>query len=251
METKHELKNANKKYFKIKTKRNIRNDIINLLKKSELGLNISQVSENLNLSRNTVKNYLARLEHEGIISVKEIGRSKISILYSKTKSGENYKFPSYLSRFSKSFFDAFQKVSKSYPIDTYLCLKQLGSEMGKTIDPDYGKLIDSFNLNKKEQISLTQLAKITLQFFNFINTFGNLAKAEIVPSDNHNKKSSLILKITIIPPELGKSEVFYQISAGFFESKLRENFGENIYLDIFEFQKENSCCYYILRIGDK
>ena len=71
------MDNSNNTFFKDQSKRNIRSDILNILEENTEGLNVSQIADTLNLSRNTVKKYLGRLEIENLIEVNEIGRSRI------------------------------------------------------------------------------------------------------------------------------------------------------------------------------
>ena len=61
----------------------IKESIIQILKTHKEGLDITEISKKVNLYRATVSKYLAILEHQGIVSSKKIGPSKVYFLFEK------------------------------------------------------------------------------------------------------------------------------------------------------------------------
>ncbi|MHA1145490.1 MAG: winged helix-turn-helix transcriptional regulator [Candidatus Helarchaeota archaeon] len=243
--------------FKSKGKKNIRQDILELLQRSKYGLNISQIVKKLGLSRNTVKKYMQSFEKEDLIEVKEIGRSKIC-LFKKQKKNRNVDiFRTFFFDFATSLFDAYDQVAASYLIsDSKEFLKEIGRKMSVNFEfpqitpEDY---FDSARANVNESRFLMQVAHVSKQFLEFFNTFGqNMLQVEIVPPKiNENEPvKSVTLRVQNVSNEFGESVSFYHLWSGFYETRLRKNFKVNICIDVLEFQKENSCCYFEIYVGE-
>lgn len=54
-----------------------KNKIINLLKKNPKGLTIKDLTEKAKLSWNTITKILAKIEGEGNLNIREVGRAKL------------------------------------------------------------------------------------------------------------------------------------------------------------------------------
>ena len=87
---------------------------------------------------------------------------------------------------------------------------------------------------------------------------GDIIQGEIVPSSAIAKdRSSITLRLQIIPDSINTSEYFFHATAGFFEGILRSKFkraiakicrGESIYLDVLDIKLDQKTCYYTLSI---
>ena len=248
MSNSNETTNDVIQFSRIKPK--IKNEIIDLLKHHRYGLNISQIVDKLELSRNTVKKYIKALEKESIIKIKTIGRSRICFVRKNYKTRYVKIYQDTFFSFSSSLVKGFEKIAPSLP-DPYKFIKQLAREVGE--DTKFPKLNtkkpDISTINKQKY--LQQITKVSIDFLRLMNEIGDeLFKAEIVPKVLDEDTSSLIIRVEHISKKIPHSEYFYYGCAGFCESKLRENFGENISLDVHEFSKKNSCCYFKINISE-
>ncbi|NHI91533.1 MAG: ArsR family transcriptional regulator [Candidatus Lokiarchaeota archaeon] len=235
MENENELDFSEREFI---GKENIRNDILNLLRRSKYGRNISQLSELLNFSRNTIKRYIDLLEEEDLVEIKEIGRSKIA--YFKPNYHDNVVkgYLSYLMDFYNSILKGFKRISKELQ-NPQKALKEIGNEMGEHLN--WPPLEDT-DLKKIEKPTLSQVTDILIQLYEFFNSFYKTIKIEIIPPTKENI-SYKIIRIENISDKMEDSEYFYLITIGFFETKIRKICGDIVFFDIMEYQEENSCCY--------
>ncbi len=243
MNDQNELNNSEKINFKKRSKRNILNDILGVLKDSKYGLNISQIVENLSLSRNTVKSYLRILEKESLVRVSKMGRSKIYILKNASQDNVLKKFRLLISDFFKGFFDALEKVIlPSYSSNLYDVFKEIGKEMSNNV------IWPPLEMVKGEQVTVEQIGKIALQHLELLNEFGKVIKGEIVPAPIGNVTNSIVLRVEFIGFDFGNTDLFYYLVSGFYEKKLQDNFGDKVYLNVLKIQREIPCCYFELGI---
>ena len=219
-------------------KETIRNDILALLRKSKYGRNISQISEELNLSRNTVKRYIEILEHDKLIEIKEIGRSRIAYFKSNYSDQIARGYVSYIMEFYNSMLKGFQKIAKEVQ-DAQKSFKMIGNEMGEHLSWPPLEIVDFGHVNKPD---LAQVTDLLIEFLEFFNSIFKIVKVEVIPTIKENTSYN-ILRIENISDQVEDSEFFYWITMGFFETKLRKIFGELIHLDIMEYQKKNTCAY--------
>ncbi|MHA1378958.1 MAG: winged helix-turn-helix domain-containing protein [Candidatus Helarchaeota archaeon] len=234
---------------KLKGKKNIKEDLLNLLKNSSYGLNISKIAKGLNLSRNTVKKYLGLLRKEQLIEKREIGRSKIYFVKKRYKKYKVDIFRNHFFEFTNNLYDALEKMVAQLSVsDIKGFFKQLGNEMGKNSNLPDLETTDIDNLIKNRRHYLYYIADVSKQWLELYNQMGKeMIRVEIVPSTPDNM-SAITLRVENPSKEFGDSELFYYLWGGFYETILRDNFGDNIYLDILDVQKENSCCYFEISI---
>ncbi|MHA1300441.1 MAG: winged helix-turn-helix domain-containing protein [Candidatus Helarchaeota archaeon] len=241
-------------HFKDKSKRNIRADILNLIKKHKYGLNVSQIAEKLNLSRNTVKKYLATLEQERLILVKQAGQSKLILLVNKSVSEVLLRVQSFISDYLTSFWKAYESVM--YPINpkSHELLVQMGREMSRNLDWPVltsTKLVEKTESKKK---LLEEIGKYALQLFEMFNNFGQvpLLLPELVPAPKSIDSNVLIMRVEFTGGfNVGNTEAFYYLHAGFFEENLHQFSQKNVYVKVLDVQKEKSCCYYEIGLFDE
>lgn len=231
-------KEAEQGFFKNNLKRNIRDDILHLLKISRYALNVTKIAGKLNLSRNTVKNYLGQFEREGLIRVQEIGRAKLCILL----KGKEDQLASLIPPFYNNFFEVFDRIAPVYLESPPDFLRELGKEMAELTVWPTGPLITP----EAGEITIDQLSNLAFEFIAFLNIFGNLFHAEL----DQSMASAITLKITSLSAEYRFNESLFQIWAGLLEAKLHKFRGENIYLKMLRFEKETASCYYELGINE-
>ncbi|MHA1377492.1 MAG: HTH domain-containing protein [Candidatus Helarchaeota archaeon] len=256
MENLNSSKSSEIESLGVKNPKNIKNAILNLLKKSTFGLNISQITEELNLSRNTVKKYIRTFEKEKLIEVRVIGRSKICYPKNKFQDQRVIIFRNLLFEFINGLVGAFEKVFPNFSLsDPKNFIKQIGSEMSKTaslplLSPPAEKLKKTKSTGNKRDL-LKQISQVSLQFLEVLNHLGGkMIQVEIVPNPKTKNTDSVVIRVQNTSNEFRKSEFFYHLSAGFYEYKLRENFGDNVYLEVLEYQTTNNSCYFRLGISE-
>lgn len=236
-------------FEEITGKRNIKKDILDLLQNSRYGLNIAQITEQLELSRNTVKRYIKALEKETLIFIKEIGRSKICFSSERPEGKRVSRLRRVILDFFSNFANAFETVAQDFSLpDPLKIIKQMAAEMSKGTDVPFIKPSNIKPAPENEE-DLEYVGKISLQFLELLNQIaGEMIQAEIVPQSD-KKASSLTLRVQVISSDFPNSEFFFHASAGFYETQLRAIFGETIHLDVLKYQEENACCYFTLSIG--
>ncbi|MHA1297888.1 MAG: winged helix-turn-helix transcriptional regulator [Candidatus Helarchaeota archaeon] len=234
---------------KSKGRKNIRGAILNLLKESNYGLNFAQIGESLNLSRNTVKKYIYTFKKENLIEIKEIGRSKICFIKKKDKKHKIGLYRRLFFDFIRNLIEGLEKIAPIFSItDLKSFLKLLGNEMGKNTNFPRVEDVDINSLIKNRRHFLYYAVDISKQFLELYNRpDAKMIKVEAVPS-NSSSISSILLRVENLSGEFGDSELFYHLWAGFYEIVLRENFVENLNLNVVEYQKENACCYFELSL---
>ncbi len=244
MSSQNGLNNVEKKYFKKVSKRNIRIEILELLKIFKFGLNISQIAKELKISRNTVKKYLAILEKESLIKVTEIGRSRICMLQKIIQKSKMDKLQDYFNDYIRAFYKAFDKIVSPLSSNLNDLIKNIGIEMSNNI------IWPKIEISKDGKIALDQIASVALQHLEFINEFGNYIKAESVPTLDDNTKNSILLRVEFIGFNFGSTDFYYHLTAGFYEKKLQDNFGKKIYFNVHKIERKIPCCYFKLGIHE-
>ena len=230
----------------LRLKQGIGDQIIDLLQSKRYGLNISQIAEELEMSRNTVKKYVEILENEDLITVKQISASKICSIKNKTESDFREKMVFYISNYLSGFWKALDEVMIPLLEGNYNDqIIEVGKEMSKFIK--WPNLADS-RISKKN-LSLDQIIDVALLTLKTFNEIGDVDffNTEIVPGSKSDK--TITFRVEYRGGfKLEDTESFFYLNAGFLNEKLRENFGDNVYIKVLETQPENFCCYYELGI---
>ncbi len=251
MDSKNSSDNTKNGFFKVKRKRDIRSDILNLLGETQFGLNVSQIAEQLELSRNTVKSYLGRFEQEGLIQVKEIGRAKICLLSEPQTIPSKKRYNPLVSltqEFFNKFLIALDKLGASKIPDHLSFIKQIGAEMAPLIIWPTGRILPPATL-KKKSISIDELKKISLQFHGLINAIGKSYHIELDPAFPTPTNQIIRMKITTLRKK-GFAKLYGWIWAGLLEAKLRETYSDKIYIEIKDYQEDPSSWNFELGIRD-
>ncbi|MHA1378919.1 MAG: HTH domain-containing protein [Candidatus Helarchaeota archaeon] len=254
MNNQENLETKEKTHFKKKSKKNIRNNILKVLQEHKYGLNVSQIAEKLHITRNTVKNYLASLEKERLILVKQVGQSKLILKANRDTSEIVFKIQSFISDYLTSFWKAYETVM--YPInpDSHELLMQIGREMSKNIN---WPILRSTKLVKKSESVeklLEDMGKFALQIFDVFNDFSPIPMllSEIVPTPESFDEKVLIIRVEYTGGfSVGNTEAFYYLNAGFFEENLHRYSQKNVYIKVLDVQREKSCCYYEIGVLDE
>ncbi|MHA1895079.1 MAG: ArsR/SmtB family transcription factor [Candidatus Helarchaeota archaeon] len=248
MNDKKKIENNKTTHFKSKNKRDIRLEILKILKDDEYGLNVSQLAEKLGVTRNTIRNHLASLEQEQLITVKQVGQSKIIFRVNRNLEDVFKNIQTLISNFLTGFWKGFEKVM--YPIhpDSHELLEEMGREMSRNV---FWPTIKSERLVKKiatKKKLLEEVGKFALQIFEVFNLYGEVPMLipEISPSRDPNV---LIIRVEYTGGfRVGDTDAFYYLLAGFFEENLNRYTKQDLYIKVLKIQKEKSCCYYELGI---
>ena len=223
------------------SKNKVQHDILNLIKKSRFGLNFSQIAEELKIGRNTVKLNAYTLEEDGKILIKQIGRSKICYFHKFFDLNATYR--PFIYDFFNQLLDSFEVTMKSYSPNAEELAKQISKEMGKNLDLPPFEFLKLGQISNSEKISLDDIANTLLQFFELFEALNLCYQAEMTPKEFD---FSRIIRLQLFTDEVGRSAYFYHVCAGFFESKLNKFYNSKIQLDVLEYRKDNSCCYFRL-----
>lgn len=129
-------------------RKQLKNQIITLLKVNPNGLSQKSIAEGLNAARATIRKYLRDLELEGKASLVPAGEFKVWI-YNKEDQSADELFQFWIKSINGCIL-SFKKVSSNY-ID----YKELGNEFGKRIP--FGEML--FKLNLLQVFPLSELSK--------------------------------------------------------------------------------------------
>ncbi|MFX0137898.1 MAG: HTH domain-containing protein [Candidatus Hodarchaeota archaeon] len=244
MSIQNNKKNIKPNLLRKKGRKNISENILTLLDSAKFGLNYSQIAEQLDLSRNTVKKYVEALKKEDKVLIMEIGRSNICLIKRDMidSSRDILDRVGFLANdFMISFFRAFEKIF--FPLHPNLreLIKEIGREMSKTMVWPTVEISDSIDPSKDKLAYLIQIGNVCIQHFEVFNQFGKVIDAEIIPPQSNATSLVLRVKYTL---DFEDTEFFYHMISGFYEQKLHENFGRNLFTKVLEIQKENSICYF-------
>lgn len=249
MNDQQKTENIEATHFKNSHKKNIRNDILKILKEHKYGINISQIAEELNISRNTVKNYLASLEKESLIRIRKIGRSKLILIVNKDIYEVLLKLHSIASDYLTCFWKSFEReVYPNYPTPNELLI-QIGKRMGKDINYPILKNFELIKKSENKEDTIKEIGRLALQVLEMFNDFGQMILPEILPNPKSFGSDVLLLRVEYTGAlQIRDTEAFCYLGAGFFEEILRKYFRENIYINVLEVQRAKSCCYYEIGI---
>ncbi len=238
-------KHIKTEFLKKRGGKSIRKNILTLLDNAKFGLNYTQIAERLGLSRNTVKKYIEALKKEDKILIMEIGRSNICLIKRDKIQDSSRDILNRVGFFANdfmiSFFKAFEKVFSPLHTNLEELIKEIGRQMSKTIDWPIVEISAKTNPEKDKRAYLIQIGKVCLQHFEVFNQFGKVIDAEIIPPPLNATSLVIRIKYTM---DFENTEFFYHMISGFYEQKLHENFGENLFTRVLEIQKDNSICYF-------
>lgn len=219
-------------------KKKTRDEIIKLLRDSKYGRNLSQIADRLNLSRNTVKKYINTMTKEELVEVKQIGRSKIAYLKENYEGGPAKGYIAYVLDFYNAVLLGVEKEAHRIP-EIEDILKNVGIEMGKHI---IWPPIEVIAWDKSKIPTLTQAVKIFKELVVLFNSIFNIVQLELIPPIS-DEEPHLIMRVENVSTRVEDTEIFYHISAGFFETKMRLLCGDYINLDVVEYREKSACCY--------
>ena len=132
---------------------------------------------------------------------------------------------------------------KSYSPNAEQLAKQISKEMGKNLDLPPFEFLKLDQISEPENFSLDDIADTLLQFFELFDALNLNYQAEITPKEFDFSRT---IRLQLFTDEVGKSAYFYHVCAGFFESKLNKIYNIKVNLEVIEFRKEISCCYFKL-----
>ncbi|HMF30013.1 MAG TPA: HTH domain-containing protein [Candidatus Lokiarchaeia archaeon] len=224
--------------------------ILTFLKGSEFGRNMSQIAEELHLSRNTVAKHLERLERSGAALYQQVGPAKIWFAKKNTPLSQTGELNSFFQTIIRQFFQAFMRCN-SEPIQNQQDLmKRIGREMASHINWPSGKIIGELEIPSEIHPTLDRVVNFTRQCLELMNAAGFPLHAEIVPILAPDPSSAILLRVTDSEMLPDQGDLFHQLLAGYSEAKLQEVFGNTLYLRVREVQTENSCFYLELGIRE-
>jgi hypothetical protein len=123
----------------------------------------------------------------------------------------------------------------------------IGREVGYKIAwPGEGDFIN--NAVDTNNPRMPEIKLFVEQFISIIEDTGVFLKAEIVPPVKVEPDSPILIRATFHNAEWGQFKQYYNLMAGYFESKLKMVFGDTVYLVTREIQPEGQWCYYELGI---
>lgn len=223
----------------------VENDILNFIKGSRYGYNISQIAKELKMSRNTVKTNVELLKEEGKIEIKCIGKSRICY-YRQYFDGIQVFGPLVLE-FIKELLNSFEETMKRHITNSEEMVKVISKNFGKNYDLPPFQLLKLDKVSNIEDFSINEVSETLVQFFTILDALGIQFEAEIVPAE---VESSRTIRLQVFSNEIGQSISFYHMIAGYLESKLNIQYKKKISLDVIEFREESSLCYFTLKMED-
>lgn len=200
--------------------------IFDLIEENPHGMTVTDIANELNISRNTVYRYIGILEGKQKVYSKKIGN--YTLYYPKTQL-----------IFNKDIFLSFFKgllanLKEEYP-NQHEIFKSMGRRIGKSMDVPLkrkGKKIVQ-QLDKMSKIEILESVTDYMPYFNILNDTITISKINI----KRNKKKAIV---TFINSEmLGSSDeyiYYFYLLMGLIEEKLSEYIGREIRFDILAYE---------------
>ncbi len=226
--------------------------ILDKIKETPYGINITQIADALNMHRITVKKYVKELESENYIMIQQFGNAKIC--YPKVESDRLNKIQPVILNIFDSFFKSFQEVISPTLQNINDVMKQMGKSMSKKLNIPEIKSHHSIVLSKKNKDALEQIADIGLSYIKFFNEvaktqgYENFIKAEKMKFIENQEKIAKGIKVEFTPFDFLDSGLFYHFGAGFFEAIIQEVFGKHVNFNVHMIPPEKFVCYYKISI---
>jgi hypothetical protein len=217
------------------------------LETAEFGLTISQIAEDLKLSRNTAKNYLEILRNEGCAYCREVGPAKIWFSQKTQEIVPESRIPGFLRAFLMQTLYSIEKLIHQPPDSLDEFYLTIGRDVGKKVAWP-GEVDFLRNAVDGHDPRMIEIKPFVEQFISVIEDTGVFLKAEIVPPVKDEPDSPILIRATFHNAEWGQFKQYYNLMAGYFESKLKMVFGDSLYLITREIQPEGLWCYYELGI---
>ena len=222
--------------------------ILNKIKETPYGINITQIADALNMHRITVKKYVEELESENNIMIQQFGNTKICYPIVKAKKLNTYQ-PVILNIFA-TFFKSFGEVISPSIEDVDGVMKLMGKSMSTNLNLPEMKSHHLVDLSNDKKVVLEQIADMGLDYVKFFNEVASTQgyenfiianKQKLIETDEEVAQS---LKVEFKPFEFLDSGLFYHFCAGFFEAIIQETFDNHVYFNVHMIPPEKFVCYY-------
>src|SRR5271157_59468 len=227
----------------------IKKQILQYLELSEFGVNISQIAEELKFSRNTVTKYLDILQDDGTVYCQEMGPSKIWFSENNRERLPNARMPDFLRAFIIEAFNSLERSISMTENELNALFQQMGRDVGKKV-PWPTDIFFPIQELDTSNFTMPEIKKLVEGFLSLIKDSSYFLKAEIVPIKN-DENSPILIRATFHEESWGQFKQYYNLMAGYFESKLRMAYGERIYLAVNEIQPDGLWAYYEIGITDE
>ncbi len=219
------------------------------LKSSKNEKTISQIAEDLNLSRNTVKIYLKILQMEGDITYREVGPAKLWFSRKTKEKNSESRIPDFVHAILLQLMTIFEKHNDFPPEKQNGFFQEVGKEIGKKVAwPGEGEFRNSLNNITPR---MKEIKVVVGRFLAIIEETGIFLKAEMVPIVTPESEAPILIRATFNKEDWGQFKQYFNLMAGYFEAKLQMIFGESVYLKTHEIEPAGQWCYYLLGIKDK
>ncbi len=212
-------------------------------------MTISQIAEDLKLSRNTVKIYLKILQEEDVAFCREIGPAKLWFSQKTKEKTSESRIPDFVRAILLQLMITFEKYNGLPPEKQNEFFQQIGKEIGKKVAWP-GE--EEFRNSLSSVVPQMQEIKIVVdRFLTIIEETGIFLKAEMVPLVTPDAETPILIRATFHKQDWGQFKQYFNLMAGYFEAKLQMIFGESVVLKTREIESNGQWCYYLLGIKEK
>jgi DNA-binding transcriptional ArsR family regulator len=199
-----------------------------------MGLTITDISKTLDISRNTVYKYLARLEADEKIYKKSVGRYKL--YYSQEKKILNKEG---IISFIKGLL---ANLKRTFPNQEAL-FKEYGKKMAKDMEIPFSKEGQQFLTKFKESTDLELLEAIG-EIFPHFNILQDSIKISEIDVIKREKKAIITFVNSEMMEKRGQKSdeyiYYFYLLGGLMEKKLSEYLEKEVRFDLLEYEAEKN-----------
>ena len=216
------------------SERDFDKEILDCLSVNSFGLTISDIAKKIVTTRNTVYRYLGKLEGQGQVFQKKVGR--YVLYFSKEKRME------YLDTLLPIYKSFITGLTKEFPNK-----EEVFKKIGRGLADNFtlSAVIEGYEqIDSIKEMSNKQLFELLKNLLPFVNLFDNNIQISISNINEEKNKVTYLIKNSTLLENGNIYSYHFNILAGFLEEKLSKILGKTLKCEILEAEifdkKENN-----------